>query len=97
VPDLTFLIDVPVQEGLRRKQAGTGADDWNRMEAEVQAYHERVRQGYLELAAQEPDRWVVLNGLESIEALQAQIRARIIRKLEDISATARHLTRVSLI
>ncbi len=96
VPDLTFLIDVPVQEGLRRKQAGTGADDWNRMEAEVQAYHERVRQGYLELAAQEPDRWVVLNGLEPIEALQAQIRDHVIRKLKHMPVATQHPTRVSL-
>lgn len=72
VPDITFLLDLPVAEGLARKQA-TGAG-WNRMEEEVQAYHERVRAGYLALAAAEPERWHVLDARQSVEAIQTQIR-----------------------
>ncbi len=81
VPDLTFLLDVPVGEGLARKRNGEGEDDWNRMEQEVLAYHERVRQGYLELAARDPDRWVVLDALRPVEVLQAEIRAHVARRL----------------
>ncbi len=81
VPDLTFLLDVPVGEGLARKRNGEGEDDWNRMEQEVLAYHERVRRGYLELASRDPDRWVVLDALRPVEALQAEIRAHVARRL----------------
>ncbi len=77
-PDLTFLLDVPVKEGLYRKRQGNGEDDWNRMEAEVLAYHERVREGYLTMAAQEPERWVVLDGLQPVHVLQEQIRERVL-------------------
>ncbi len=77
VPDLTFLIDIPVEEGLRRKKQGMGEDDWNRLEAEEIAYHERVRWGYLELAAQEPARWVVLDGLQPVEELQKHIQEHV--------------------
>lgn len=75
VPDLTFLLDIPVAEGLARKREGTGEDDWNRMEREVLAYHERVRAGYLALAAAEPDRWYVLDAREDVDTLQTRIRA----------------------
>ncbi len=75
VPDLTFLLDIPVTEGLARKRQGTGEDDWNRMEREVLSYHERVRAGYLALAAAEPDRWYVLDAREDVDTLQARIRA----------------------
>ncbi len=81
VPDLTFLLDVPVGEGLARKRNGEGEDDWNRMEQEVLAYHERVRRGYLELASRDPDRWAVLDALRPVEALQAEIRAHVARRL----------------
>ncbi len=60
MPDLTVCLDLPVGEGLRRKQSGDLVE-WNRMEREQLAFHERVRQGYLALAAAEPARWVVLD------------------------------------
>ncbi len=82
VPDLTFLIDIPVEEGLRRKRRGNGEDDWNRMEAELHAYHERVREGYLELAAQEPARWVVLDGRKPVEVVQEQVRNHVVARLK---------------
>ena len=58
-PDLTILIDVPVDIGLRRKRK----DRWNRFEnTESAAFFERVRRTYLDLAAAEPDRFRVLDG-----------------------------------
>lgn len=83
VPDLTFLIDVPVQVGLQRKRQGDGEDDWNRMEAEVQAYHERVRQGYLTMARSEPERWVVLDGREPVDVVQSRVREVVRERLGD--------------
>lgn len=81
VPDITFLLDIPVREGLHRKQQGDGEDDWNRMEAEHIAYHERVRQGYLELARRDPKRWVILDGLQPVDTLQALIRDHALERL----------------
>jgi len=56
-PDLTVLLDIPVPKGLGRKQARMK----DRFEAEQIAFHDRVRDGYLKLAAQEPERWLVVD------------------------------------
>jgi dTMP kinase len=79
-PDLTFYLDVPVEVGLQRKAGGRG-DAWNRMEQKELAYHERVRVGYLAMAAKEPGRWVVIDATGDAKAVQAAIRARIDRAL----------------
>jgi len=75
-PDLTICLDLPVLEGLQRKQ-GCDQGEWNRMEREKLAFHERVRQGYLGLAAAEPARWLLLDARQPIDAIQTQIRQRI--------------------
>ena len=58
-PDLTVLLDIPAARGLSRKQAKTK----DRFEAEAIAFHNRVRDGYLRLAAEEPERWLVIDAL----------------------------------
>lgn len=82
-PDLTFLIDVPVDIGLQRKAAAPGArdDSWTRFEAETLAFHERVRAGYLDLAAGEPSRWIVLDGLAEARDVHAHIWREVQRRL----------------
>lgn len=56
-PNLTILLDIPTQKGLGRKQ-----DKMNdRFEAEGLAFHNRVRDGYLKLASEEPERWLVID------------------------------------
>ncbi len=58
-PDLTVLIDIPAEAGLARKQA----DEITRFEERHDLeFHRRVRQGFLALAAEEPDRWLVVDG-----------------------------------
>lgn len=79
VPDLTLCLDVPVEIGLRRKAGGSG-DAWNRMEQKEVAYHERVRAGYLEMAAREPDRWAVLDTTQEMQIVQAAIRALVMAR-----------------
>jgi dTMP kinase len=54
-PDLTLLLDLDVKVGLQRKVNG---GEWNRLEALDLDFHQRVRQGYQQLAAEEPQRWV---------------------------------------
>lgn len=75
-PDLTICLDLPVEEGLRRKRSGDQTE-WNRMEQETLAFHERVRRGFLALAAAEPMRWLVLDATQSVEEIQRQIRKAI--------------------
>lgn len=75
-PDLTIFLDIDVQEGLRRKQSG-GAEEWNRMEEKALAFHQAVRRGYLQLAADEPDRWLVVDAAQSVEIVHATILARL--------------------
>ena len=75
-PDLTICLDLPVEEGLRRKRSGDQTE-WNRMEQETLAFHERVRRGFLALAAAEPMRWLVLDATQSVEEIQRQIREAI--------------------
>jgi dTMP kinase len=57
-PDITFLLDIPVLEGLKRRERG---GDWNRMDNAGRAFHERVFIGYHALARAEPDRWRVID------------------------------------
>ncbi len=61
-PDLTLLFDLPVEEGQRRRHYDhANGGELNRLDRESLAFHERVRAGYLALAAAEPARWVVLD------------------------------------
>jgi dTMP kinase len=74
-PDLTFLLDLPADEGLRRKQAGTllaGLPDWDRFEEEELAFHRRVREGYRHMAAA-GGRWVVVDATQSVAAMERRI------------------------
>ncbi len=60
-PTLTFLLDIPAEEGLARK----GDRKQDRFEQEKISFHRRVRQGYLKLALEEPERWLVIDATQS--------------------------------
>ena len=79
-PDLTILFDLDPIQGLQRKQDGDEAE-WNRMEAEALAFHQRVHQGFLSMANAEPERWLVIDATKTIEALQEQILDQAIARL----------------
>jgi dTMP kinase len=78
-PDLTLLLDIDAEEGLRRR---TRSGEWNRLDAYDLAFHQRVRQGYFELVAQEPERWVKIDASRSPQAVQADIQAVVTDRLE---------------
>lgn len=78
VPDLTLLLDLPVELGLRRRRDDGG---WNRLDAYDLAFHERVRQGYFALAAAEPERWVRLDASPSADEVQAEVRRVVAERL----------------
>lgn len=70
-PDLTLLLDVPVEVGLTRA-SHRGAPD--RFESEQRAFFERVRSAYLERARREPDRFRVIDAAESLERVSVMLR-----------------------
>jgi len=72
-PDLTFLLDLPVELGLARKRSQSATGEWNRFEAETLAFHERVRQAYLTLAQANPTRWSILDASQPAETVAAQV------------------------
>ena len=79
-PNLTLLLDLDVEQGLSRKQR---KGEWNRLDAYTVAFHHRVRAGYLELASQEPERWVVLDASRPPEQVQADLRRIVLSRLQN--------------
>lgn len=73
-PDITILIDIDVEAGLRRNRKANKVD---RIELEEIEFHRRVREGYLELARQEPDRIKMIDGTAGIEVIHRQIIAEV--------------------
>ena len=69
-----MLLDVPVETGLQRIRE-RGSHD--RLESEAHAFHERVRAGYHEMAAREPQRWLRLDGEGATDEVAARVRAAL--------------------
>jgi dTMP kinase len=69
-PDLVVLLDLPAEDGLARVQERRAA---NRLDREALAFHQRVREGYLALAAQAPRRFKVFDARLSVDVLQRAI------------------------
>ena len=77
VPQRTFLIDVPVAVTLARLATRSGTARWDRFHGDDRAFYERVRDGYLRLAAAEPGRIVVVDGDRPEETVAADIRRQV--------------------
>jgi dTMP kinase len=73
-PDLTLFIDVPIDEGLRRARR---RGEHDRLESEVREFHERVLAGYRALIAQEPGRWIVVDGSAPTDVVARHIREAV--------------------
>lgn len=71
MPDLTLLVDVPAEVGLERIQAAKGQRQYDRLDRESLAFHQRVRQTYLDLAQDWAD-LEILDGQKSIEAVSQE-------------------------
>jgi dTMP kinase len=79
VPDLTILLDLDVELGLRRKtQEGS---EWNRLDAYTVDFHKRVRAGYLEMVRAEPQRWVVVDAAQEWKRVQEALQGVILGRL----------------
>jgi len=78
-PDLTLLFDLEVEVGLRRR---AGGGDWNRLDAYDLAFYQRVRQGYQQMAQEDPQRWVIIDALQPPEGVQVSIRQTVLERLK---------------
>jgi dTMP kinase len=78
-PDLTLLLDLPAKAGLERRRGG---GQWNRLDAYDLPFHQRVRQGYFELAKAEPERWIKIDALQPVEEVQAAARRAVDARLK---------------
>lgn len=76
-PDLTFIFDMPAEEGLRRTDDRLHNED--RFEKMDIAFHERLRDGFLDIARKNPDRCIVIDATKPIDSIQAELR-RIIQE-----------------
>ncbi|HEY9499928.1 MAG TPA: dTMP kinase [Terrimesophilobacter sp.] len=75
LPDLTILLDL--DESLGRDRLTAARTKYDRLEAERHEFHARVRAAYLELAAAEPERFLVLDATEEVETIATAIRDRV--------------------
>lgn len=81
-PDLTLLLDIDPEEGLKRRQEGGG--EWNRLDDYQLALHNRVRQGYLHMAQEEPQRWRVIDASQNWEVVQSSLQKEVMEFLDKI-------------
>lgn len=79
IPDLTVLLDLDVEVGLKRK---TNQEEWNRLDAYTVDFHRRVRAGYLEMVSQEPGRWIVIDAGRAWQEVQVELRNAIEKRLK---------------
>ena len=76
-PQRTFLIDIPVAVTLSRLGTRSGTARWDRFHGDDRAFYDRVRDGYLRLAAAEPGRFVVVDGDRPEDMVAADIRRQV--------------------
>ncbi|HMK68308.1 MAG TPA: thymidylate kinase, partial [Stellaceae bacterium] len=78
-PDLTIILDLPVNVGLSRAAHRHGTE--SRFESMDREFHERLRQGFLDIARQEPKRCLVIDASATVEAVHLAIRAAVRARL----------------
>jgi len=79
-PDLTVILDLPVEEGLRR--AAARRDGGTRYERMGRAFHERLRAGFLEIAEREPGRCLAVDGRLPVDAVEQAVRDAVGQRLK---------------
>jgi dTMP kinase len=82
-PDLTFILDMPVEDGLARAgrrlaNSGSSEDKFERLGLE---FHERMRQGYLAIAESDPDRCIVINASRSLDEIARDLAEHTLNAL----------------
>jgi dTMP kinase len=78
LPDLILLLDLPVEMGLNRRR---NEGKWNRLDDYQVEFHQRVRDGYLTMAEEDPDRWVLVDASRPVDRIQKEVQELISRHL----------------
>ena len=78
-PDLTLILDLPAEEGLRRAHGRQGRE--TRYEQMAIEFHRRLRDGFLVIAANDPQRCIVIDARQERDAVQSAVRAAVSRRL----------------
>jgi len=78
-PGLTILLDLDVEMGLKRRSGDSGS--WNRLDAKEVAFHKRVRAGYLEMAASEPERWAIVDASRPLDVVLKDVCKIVLNRL----------------
>ncbi|TAJ89759.1 MAG: dTMP kinase [Reyranella sp.] len=79
-PDLTLILDLPIEAGLARASARRGNE--TRYESLPLEFHERVRRGFLDIAAAEPDRCAVIDATSDVDAVASAIGNAVVQRLQ---------------
>ena len=79
-PDLTFLLDIDPEAGLRRRDVNRMQS--NRLDAYALNFHQMARQGFLDLAKADSERWVTVDAGQSEQGIQSEIRTRVLKVLQ---------------
>jgi dTMP kinase len=95
-PDLTFILDVPAKEGMHRAAGRRGGGEADRFEAEALAFHDRLRDGFLMLAANEPERCVLIDATTPKAEVAEQIWRVVQKRLKPAAVPAGVETAVPL-
>ena len=86
-PHRTFLLDLPLEAAEQRVATRKPGRAWDRFESEARAFHERVREGYLRLAAAEPNRFAIIRADRDEDAVAAEVRREVERLLPATTLT----------
>ena len=87
-PDLTIILDVSVEVGLKRAAARRGAGEPDRFESEDIKFHQDLRDAYRQIATEDPERCVLIDASESPEAVAAQVWATLRDHLFAVTSSA---------
>jgi dTMP kinase len=78
VPDLTLILDLPGEEGMKRVQARGARDHYDNQDI---AFYEDIRQGFLEIARQNPERCVIIDAMQDINTIADSIKTVVLERL----------------
>jgi dTMP kinase len=89
-PDLTVLLDAPVELALNRARSRNGTAGPDRFEREQVEFFDRVRRGYAALAAENPERIRVIDSAADVETVRGRVRAAVETFINSVNTTAAH-------
>ena len=81
VPDITFFVDIPIDEIKRRIEIAKSSTD--RMESSGDSFYERARKGFFEIAESEPERFHIMDGLKNVETIHNEIWKAVNDKMKN--------------